>query len=744
MSDREAMTDGDALNRLAALAGIEEGWVDFFGQYRPVPADTKRAFLTAMGFAVATQGDIAASLAALEERPWRRRLDPVSVSPEAAGPPVVKVTLPFNGSDLPLAWTVTEEDGTLHTGQWSLDAASMMGERILDGVHLRRYCLRLPGTPLPGIHRLRIAEGTADDAAMTLIVTPGRAHLPAAALDGHRLWGYATQLYALRSGRNWGIGDFSDLAAVAERAGRQGASAIGVNPLHALFAARPERFSPYAPSSRKFLDIAYIDVEAVPDFLESAEARRQVAAPAFQAQLAAVREADLVDYPSLARLKRQVLEACWKSFRMEHLRDGGSDRGAAFRQFERDGGRDLRNFAVFEALQAHFLAIDPDKSFWRLWPAEYHDPDGDAVRAFAAGQAERIDFHLYLQWLADTQLTAAQTACGRAGMPMGIYRDLGVGIAGDGAEAWANQSLLCLGVSIGAPPDPLNLAGQDWGLVPFNPLALQDAAYLPFLEVLDANMRHAGAMRLDHAMSLQRLYWVPQGAKADQGAYVRYPVDDLFGLVALASRRRNCAVIGEDLGTVPEGFRQRMAEKDILGYRLMVFEKLDDRLRPPDRFPAKALVGFGTHDLPSLAGWWAAIDIEARRRLALYPDPAMGDAEIEQRASDRRLLVEALNAAGLIDADFPDALEIGPDRLAQLTAAVHAYLARTPSKLLMVQFEDLLALSLQMNLPGTTDQHPNWRVRYPMPIEAMLTDRRVVTIAARLSAERPHPPADKS
>jgi 4-alpha-glucanotransferase len=266
---------------------------------------------------------------------------------------------------------------------------------------------------------------------------------------------------------------------------------------------------------------------------------------------------------------------------------------------------------------------------------------------------------------------------------------------------------------------------------------LQEAAYLPFLEVLEANMRHAGAMRLDHAMSLQRLYWVPQGARADQGAYVRYPVDDLFGLVALASRRRNCLVVGEDLGTVPEGFRQRMADKDILGYRLLVFEKVDERLRPPDQFPAQALVGFGTHDLPSLAGWWAGIDIEARQRLALYPDPAMGLSEIAQRDQDRGLLIEALSGAGLIEAEFPTSPEISPIQLEQLAVAIHIYLAQTPSKLLMVQLEDLLDLSLQMNVPGTTDQHPNWRVRYPMSIDAMLADRRLQAIAKFLSAERP-------
>lgn len=729
------MADNSQLDRLADLAGIEEGWMDFFGQYRAVSADTKRAFLSAMGLRVADDSEIAASLVALETKPWRRRLPPVLVSPERDGPPTITLTLPAQRGPAVIAWTVEEENGALHTGQWSIESAVVVGERVLDGVLLRRYACQLPGTPLPGVHSLRIANDGEKDAAMTLIVTPEHAHLPDAARDG-RLWGYATQLYALKGERSWGIGDFSDLADLARRAGEQGASAVGVNPLHALFANRPERFSPYSPSSRKFLNIAYIDVEAVPDFSESAEAGRLFAVPDFQARLAMVRAADLVDYVAVGRLKRPILEACWKSFVARHLKKGGGNRGAAFLAFRQAAGRDLCNFAVFEALQAHFLAIDPDKGFWRLWPAEYRDPDSAAVRAFVEKEAERVDFHIYLQWLADGQLKAAQEVCHQAGMPVGLYRDLGVGIADDGAEAWANQSSLCQGVSIGAPPDPLNLAGQDWGLVPFNPLALQESAYLPFLDVLEANMRHAGALRLDHAMSLQRLYWVPQGAKADQGAYVRYPVDDLFGLVALASRRQNCLVIGEDLGNVPDGFRQRMLDKDILGYRLMVFEKEGEHLRPPQCFPDKALIAFGTHDLPSLAGWWGAIDVESRQRLALYPDSAMGEAEALQRQQDRLLLIEALSAAGLIEADFPSASDIPLKRLERLSVAIHTYLAHTPSKLLMIQFEDVLGLSLQMNLPGTTDQHPNWRARYPMTLDALMVDRRVRENAKRLCVER--------
>lgn len=722
----------EALDRLAALAGIEAGWQDFFGRYRPVSADTKRAFLSAMGLAAADEDEAAASLAELEAAPWRQWLEPVQVVSERDGPPTVVLTVPQSHADALLTWAVAEEGGVLHQGQLRPCDLPLLAERQVDGLLRRRHQFRLPGTPFPGIHVLSLSTPDGARQTMTLIVCPAHAYRPGP--ETGPLWGYATQLYSLSSRRNWGMGDFSDLAELCRGAARQGAAAIGVNPLHALFPAQPERFSPYSPSSRLFLDIAYIDVEAVPDFADSVEAQRLFASPGFQAKLAGARAASLVEYGTVGALKLAVLEHCWKTFRSGHLETPDSGRGALFRAFQRAGGRKAERFATFEALQAFFLNRDPGKAYWRHWPAVYHDPEGPAVAAFAVANRERVEFFWYLQWQADQQLAAAQQAAREAGMPLGIYRDLGVGIADDGAEAWANQGLLCLGVSVGAPPDPLNLAGQDWGLVPFNPLALRQAAYRPLLAVLEANMAHAGAMRLDHAMSLQRLYWVPRGAKADQGGYLRYPVDDLFRLVALVSQRQRCLVIGEDLGTVPEGFRARMAEAGILGYRLLVFEKADGRVKRPDELSAEALVAFGTHDLPNLAGWWQGVDVATRRRLGLYPDPALAVQEAEERAADRARLVTALAAEGLLEADFPVTPKLTGEPLRRLGLAIYAYLGRSPARLLMVQFEDLLGEPVQMNLPGTTDQHPNWRYRYPLQLDAMLADPRLTEVARALAA----------
>ena len=724
----------EALDRLSALAGIEEGWWDFFGEYRVVPADTKRAFLSAMGFDVSNDEATQASLAEFELRPWRRWMEPVQMASERNGSPAILIHVPDALEHQDLTWTLAEENGAIHHGLLRPFHLPMFAERDVDGTWTRRHEFRLPGTPFPGIHKFSLRGPDGSFAEATLIVTPARAYLPPELeKEDGRLWGVATQLYSLRSPQNWGLGDFSDLARLGKLAAGLGAQAVGVNPLHALFPTSPERFSPYSPSARRFLNIIYIDVEAVPDFAESMEARRMFASPGFQARIAAAQNARLVDYDTVLPLKITVLEACWKSFQANHLGEEPSVRGETFHAFQRAAGDRGWRFAVFEALRDHYLRKDPSKAYWRFWPEELQDPDSQAVAAFAEANAERVGFFWYLQWLADGQLEAAQAACKDAGMAVGVYRDLGVGIADDGAEAWGNQPLLCLGVSVGAPPDPLNLAGQDWGLAPFNPVSLKEAAYGPLLDVLEANMTHAGAMRLDHAMCLQRLYWVPRGKKADQGAYVRYPVEDLFGLVALASQRKQCLVIGEDMGTVPDGFRQRMQDQAILGYRLMVFEKKEGgHFKTPGEITRDALVSVGTHDLPSLSGWWQGIDLDSREALKLYPDPAMSQGERLGRAADRTALRDALVTAGLLPKGFPDQAKLTNEQAETLAVALYAYLARSPAKVLMVQFEDILGLSMQMNLPGTTIEHPNWRARYPMDVEVMLADPRLKTLAETL------------
>jgi 4-alpha-glucanotransferase len=614
-------------------------------------------------------------------------------------------------------------------------------ERWLGGELVKRWRLRLPGLPGLGYHTLSVTAPDGAAAAASLIVAPAKAYVPQAVAEGQRAWGIATQVYALRSPTDWGVGTYTALGELATGAARLGAATIGINPLHALFTNQPEKFSPYAPSSRRFLNVAYLDVEAIPEFAECLEAKRMFASPGFQANLARVRGYPLVDYPDIARLQRPLLEVLYRWFRKTHLDDGRDEafrlddgRGGAFRAFQRQGGHFAELFATFEALHDKYLR--EDKGYWRHWPEELRHPGSKAVAAFTLENREAVEFFWWLQFVADEQLGAAHRAGRAAGAGIGLYRDLGVGIAGDGAEAWLEQDNLALGVSVGAPPDPLALKGQDWGLVPFNPIALRQAAYAPFIGVMRENMRHAGALRLDHAMALQRLYWVPPGCAADQGAYVRYPVDDLFRLVALESRRNCCLIIGEDLGTVPDGFRERMDAMDMFAYRVMVFEHKDGRFKFPGEFDEKALSIFATHDLPSVRGYWLGTDIDKREKLQLYPQEGMATEERVNRQHDREKLVRTLAAEGLLAADFPHGGPLSDAEAEALAQAAHLFLARARSRLMMVQVEDILGMETQMNLPGTTDQHPNWRRRFPVDVSTVLADPRLTGLAGRLKGCR--------
>ncbi len=727
----------DALQRLAQLAGIEDGFWDFFGNWRLVSDDTRRAFLAAMGFDVGDDTGVERSLAALEERGWRRWLEPVVVAHEPDGPPEIVIALPVSREDEDIAWVLDEDVGIAHQGSFRGAELPQLGEHWLDGKHIRRRLFRLPTLPPPGYHRFRIETHDRAEFETTLIVAPGTAYTPEHIERGGRIWGVQTQIYALREDRDWGVGDYTALRDLAARAGRLGAGTVGVNPLHALFPRRPEKFSPYSASSRAFLNVAYLDVAAIPDFADCDAAKAMVADPAFQNRLAELRGHELIDYVGVAECKMPVLEAVYASFRERHV---DSDRRHAFRHFMSETGRTGELFATFEALQEHFLRQDPHLGYWRHWPETYRRPEAPAVQAFALEHRDRVEFYWYLQWQADAQLAAVQSTCDNLGMPVGLYRDVGVGIADDGAEAWMNQDEMACGVTVGAPPDALAPQGQDWGLMPFNPLALREAAYRPFVNMLRANMRHAGALRLDHAMQLRRLYWVPPGASAEHGAYVGMPARDLFGIVALESRRNRCLVIGEDLGTVPEGFRELMYGSGVYGYRLFVFERDDaGNFRPPEQYVEQALVAVATHDLPSLFGYWQAIDLEARRRLHLYPRAGMDDEEARARDDDRRKLVETLRGHQLLPDDFPTAGPLSEDQACRLAEAVHVFLDRAPSKLMMVQMEDALGIAMQFNLPGTIDQHPNWRRRYPRDVTTMASHPRLVDTARRLKDTRVAP-----
>jgi 4-alpha-glucanotransferase len=716
---------------LARRAGIATSYRDTWGQEQHTSEASLVAVLGAMGFATDTQAAIEEVLESLEAESWRALLPPVTVLREDGARRVV-VTLPERLNAGRVVWSLAREDGARIEGETptqSLPVIATKGE----GEHRHlRLALDLPRLPL-GYHRLFLAAGH-ENAETDVIVTPVHGYLPPE-LENGRAWGLTAQLHSIRSALNWGMGDYGDLRSLAALAAGRGAAAVGINPLHALFPAEPRHISPYSPSTRLFLNPLYLDVIGVPEFASSHAAQQHVGSPDFVAALAGARAAPTIDYPAVMALKAPVLRMLHAEFSLQHLAPNGgakTARGAAFRRFQRDGGASLAAYGTFNALHAAMLVRG--LFAWPDWPEGFADARSEATAAFAKAHESDVEFHHYLEWEGERQLAAASPD-----LPAGLYRDLAVGVDPNGADAWAEPSLFAKGATVGAPPDLLNLKGQDWGLAPLDPLALRRHCYKPFIAALRANMRHAGVLRVDHAMVLKQLYWVPRGAGPAEGAYVAYPFEELLGLLALESRRNRCAVIGEDLGTVPPGFSAILNEAGVLSCRLMLFERDAGGFRPPRAYPRAAAAGFSTHDIATLRGFWLGTDLGWRRRLNLYPSPAAAEDEANQRRVERRQLLDALLSERLLTDDDARLLlprEDAPHFATVLAEAVHRFLGRSRAALALVQAEDALGEEEQANLPGTIDEHPNWRRKLALPLEAWGHDGAFVRVVEALDRAR--------
>jgi 4-alpha-glucanotransferase len=691
-----------ALDALAARNGIEPEFRDATGEIQRVSPEVKHRVLAAMGVEASNEIQAARALEMLEQEEWMRVLPLVCVA-YAGRPIAVQLVLPA-GSD-EFTWRLSLEDGSEKSGDARFGLLTLQARKELSGRWLERRQLLLPDAIPWGYHRLSV-EATSSE--MALIVTPGRCWLPRAVADGRKLWGIAIQLYLLRSAANWGIGDFGDLRRLVQLATVCGADLVGLNPLHAMFVDEPEHASPYSPASRLLLNVLNIDVAGLPEMANCPEAIQLMASEAFQRRLESCRTAKLVDYAGVAELKMQVLALLFASFRTT----GDSPRQAAFNVFRRQGGEVLERTSLFQALRQRFANDEQSLTDWHSWPEEYRDPTSPAVTRFAEEHGETITFWSWLQWLADEQLGAAASVAER--MEVGLYRDLAVGANPAGAETWSNPGIVVSRAHAGAPPDIFNPAGQDWGLPPFHPQALREEAYQSFVNLIRANMRHAGGLRVDHAMALQHLYSIPEGMSPSEGAYVSYPFEDLVGILALESQRHRCLVVGEDLGTVPEGFRERMAEAGVLSYRVLFFEQDMDtgKLFRPDEYPELALAVVGSHDLPTFRGWWEGKDIEVKKRLGLFPKPGQAERAREQREQDRRQLLVALREERLLSSGGELAIE-------ELAIAVHAYLARTKSLLAVAQIDDIMDEAEQVNVPCTSIEHPNWRRRLSLSLEEL-------------------------
>ena len=559
--------------------------------------------------------------------------------------------------------------------RWKIAA----GNKIIAQGETRDPVIVWPADLPDGSYRLHLTDASSVTEEIPLIVAP-----KAFGGDFDRCWLLAIQLYGVRSVRNWGMGDFTDLEALIELAGQLGADGVGLNPLHALFDDRPADCSPYSPNSRLFLNPLYVDVEKLPEFQPGAFAESGDA-------IARLRASDTVDYVAVAGLKWRALRLAFTAFQANPAKERRQD----FEQFRAERAPLLSRFACFEVLRHKF------NTPWWEWPEQWRQPDEAKCAGLRDGpDGAEIEFVEFVQWTADRQLRSCRDLASKLGMKVGLYLDVAVGVQSDGFDAWNEQVAISRHLSVGAPPDALNTAGQNWGLAGFNAAGLEIQSFEPYREMLRASMRYAGAIRLDHVLGLKRLYLVPHGFAADNGVYVKMPFEALLAATALESVAHRCVVIGEDLGTVPEGFREQIAEWGIWSYQVMMFERDDHgSFRGIEHYSANALVTFNTHDLSSYAGWRSFSDLALKRSLGI--DPGESD---EARWHALTMLSEVLRHHAIDQHDL---------------YAVVGFLARTKSRLLTISLEDLLGVIDQPNIPGTVDEHPNWRRRLPLALDSI-------------------------
>ena len=686
MPSPDAVLPSPALLELSREYGVATEYHGWKGALVPIPDDTLRAVLTALGAEVADDEAVEASLREVRDRPWRRVLPPTVVCREGDAP-WVPVHVP-HGS--PVRCTVDLESG----GTWNASLVQRWVEpREIDGRLIGEATIEVPSNVPLGWHTLTAHLDDGSTATATLIVTPRSLPLHPSVEEG-RAWGLMSQIYAARSEGSWGMGDLADLAETASWSGEDlGADFVLVNPLHAAQPVPPLEASPYLPATRRFASPLYLRVEDVAEMaLLSPSERVRVAALAERARASSV---DLIDRDAIWEAKGEALAMLFAVPR-------STRRQRQFDRYIRSEGQGLVDFATWSAL------VEEHGMPWQSWPEELHDPRSPAVEAFRGEHAETVEFHMWLQWQIRLQLDQAQREALEAGMSIGVVHDLAVGVHPDGADAWSLGDTLVHAVSVGAPPDQFNQLGQDWAQPPWHPGRLAELGYAPYRDMLRTVLRDSGGIRIDHILGLFRLWWVPRGRTPKDGTYVSYDADAFIGILALEAHRVGAVVIGEDLGVVAPTLRETMLERGIHGTSILWFEWKDGVFLPPEAYRELCMATVTTHDLPPSAGYLTLTHVDLRHDLGVLERSL--EEEKSAEGASINTVVRAVVERGLL----PEGTTVTPDAPQELVddvvVALHAYLAQSPAKILGVAVPDLVGDRRTVNQPGTSVEYPNWRV----------------------------------
>jgi 4-alpha-glucanotransferase len=732
----------ELISELSELCGIVSEYWDIFGKKHVPSLDTKKAVLRAMHLNIETADDIVREIKKRRAGPWRCFLEPVHVVSVNARPVKIPLYIPVKEGeedDLMISWSLEDEHGRKKEFRTAGAEVNISEQQWLDGLRYVRADLdigqrdigyyvmnvqcRHPERIFPGGHNKLQKRSK-------VIIAPDACYLPNESAQG-RTWGLSLNLYAMKSGKNWGIGDLGDLKKIVRWLADLNGDFVGINPLHSIPNTKPFGVSPYVPISRLYKNFIYLDMEKIPEVAESEEMRREISTGQNRKELDELRKETRIDYERVASLKEKILKKAFDIF-YEKQYAKNTKRGKYFKKFIAEEGDALESYAVFMALLEHMKKTK--KVFvWQDWPREYHDPSGKPVREFRKIHDRSVLFYQYVQWLIHNQLTEISDEAKTSGLKIGLYHDLAIGSVGGGSDVWSHQNVFAGNSDVGAPPDDFSLDGQKWGFPPSIPEELRDSGYELFIQTMRKNMKCGGALRIDHALGLFRLFWVPDGMTPKDGAYVSYPHEDLLRIIALESVRNKTVVIAEDLGTMGDNVREALQRYQMLSYRLFYFERNypDPSFLSPEKYPEMALCAVTTHDLPTIYGYWAGRDIEVRKQMGKYCDESLWRQQVNDRERDKGLILTALKSQGIMP-DFPSDPVSIPEMTPELCLAIYRYLALTPCKLLLVSLDDIIGTLNQQNMPGTVDTYPNWVQKTPMTLDEIISDKRFTDLSVTL------------
>ncbi|MEL0067816.1 MAG: 4-alpha-glucanotransferase [Gammaproteobacteria bacterium] len=718
----------NTLNQLAEKLGFLPSYINCFGDQVTNFPEALQSLVGALGYDTSSEEKLAAAATEIDNQSWLNVLaDTIVIGIEGEDQ---DITFSYSGDYTEVSWQCLCDNGTKLSGRAQLTDIVPLENKTIAGNTYQKYRLRLSNIPMGYQQLTIIINDTQYDCH--LIAAPRKCYSPADA-NFKRIWGLAAQLYSLSSPTSWGIGDFACLYDMVESACAKQMGAIGLNPLHPLFPSNPAHRSPYSPTSRCFLNTMYIAVDQVDGYQDTEALEAWMAGDEFKKLLSQVQQSDLIDYETVGYLKFKALRMIFEQHK-EQLLSLKTEMGEDFARFRATEGTDLELLATYDALYHHF--VKDEQYGWFAWPEEYHNPDSESVRDFVSKNEDEVHYYAWLQYVADKQLRQVTEFAKQKGMPVGLYLDLAVGCDGGGAEVWSNQPAYLAGASVGAPPDAMNVLGQDWGLTPINPFVLKQQEYKPLAKALRCSMKYAGALRIDHILGFMRQYWVAPGMAADQGIYIRFPMDEMFRIIARESHLNQCVVIGEDLGTVPEGFDKIMEQAGLLSYKVLFFERWESGLyKRPELYPEQSMATVSTHDLHTLVGWWTGRDLQWRRDLNLYPNTEMRDNEEAGRPGDREALIAAMVDYGLLNGEFKDLND--KERMHLLSLCVQRFLGESNSAIQLIPLEDALELEEQVNIPGTIEEHPNWKRKIPIPVDAIWHNKNAAELIALMQKTRP-------